>query len=255
MVLLIDIGNTNTVIGVHEAGRITHSWRIETRKHRTQDEYRVLLSGLLKDDGIAPTDVCDAIVSSVVPELNDAFRGLLERMCGREPLFVGPGVKTGMPILLDNPREVGADRIANGVAAHARCRGACVVLDFGTATTFDVVSARGEYLGGAISPGPLMSVEALGRLTSKLHVVEIKKPARAIGRSTTESMKSGIFFGYLAQIEGLLGRIANELGEAPHVFATGGLAGLFARETDAIHEVDETLTLEGLALILARNRK
>ena len=160
-----------------------------------------------------------------------------------------------MPILLDNPREVGADRIANGVAAYELYREACLVIDFGTATTFDVVSAKGEYLGGAICPGPRMSVEALGKMTSKLHVVEIEKPQRVIGKNTSESIKSGIFYGYLGEIEGLVARVGLELGEKPRVIATGGLADLFASSTECIETVDKDLTLKGLKIIYDRNRR
>ncbi len=255
MILLIDIGNTNTVIGVINQDDVETSWRIETVKHKTEDEYLVLIQGLFALEGLDPEDIEDSIVSSVVPELNEPYRTLLRKLCGKEPLFLGPGVKSGMPILLDNPREVGADRIANGVAAYDYCKGACLVIDFGTATTFDVVSAKGQYLGGAICPGPRMSVEALGRMTSKLHVVEIEKPANVIGKNTTDSIKSGIFYGYLGEIEGLIKRISEELGEKPQVIATGGLAEMFASSTELIHGVDKNLTLKGLKIIYERNRR
>jgi len=224
-------------------------------KHKTEDEYLILLKGLLALSSLTLDLVDDAIVSSVVPELNQPYRDMLRNIFVKEPLFVGPGIKTGMPILLDNPREVGADRIANGVAAFERFKTAAVVIDFGTATTFDVVSAQGEYLGGAICPGPRMSVESLGRLTSKLYEVEIHRPGRAIGKNTTDSIKSGIFYGYLGQIEGLLARITEELGQKPHVLATGGLADLFAQSTEAIEEVDKELTLKGLKIIYDRNQR
>lgn len=255
MILLVDIGNTNTVIGVMKQNDVDVSWRIETVKHKTEDEYLVLIKGLFESEGLNPTDVYDSIVSSVVPELNKPYRILLRKLCGKEPLFLGPGVKSGMPILLDNPREVGADRIANGVAAYEHCKSACLVIDFGTATTFDVVSGKGQYLGGAICPGPRMSVEALGRMTSKLHVVEIEKPAKVIGKNTSDSIKSGIFYGYLGEIEGLIKRIGEELGEPPRVIATGGLADLFASSTELIQEVDKDLTLKGLKIIYDRNRR
>lgn len=255
MILLVDIGNTNTVIGVMKQNEVDVSWRIETVKHKTEDEYLVLIKGLFETEGLDPAGVHDSIVSSVVPELNKPYRILLRKLCGKEPLFLGPGVKSGMPILLDNPREVGADRIANGVAAYEDCKSACLVIDFGTATTFDVVSAKGQYLGGAICPGPRMSVEALGRMTSKLHVVEIEKPNKVIGKNTSDSIKSGIFYGYLGEIEGLIKRISEELGEAPKVIATGGLADMFASSTDLIQAVDKDLTLKGLKIIYDRNRR
>lgn len=255
MILLIDIGNTNTVIGVMEHHELNKSWRIETVKHKTEDEYLVLIRGLFDLEGLDPRKIQDSIVSSVVPELNKPYRTMLRKLCGSEPLFLGPGVKSGMPILLDNPREVGADRIANGVAAYDKYQSACLVIDFGTATTFDVVSGKGQYLGGAICPGPRMSVEALGRMTSKLHVVEIEKPVNVIGKNTTDSIKSGIFYGYLGKIEGLIRRISEELGEEPKVIATGGLAEMFASSTGLIQAVDKDLTLKGLKIIYDRNRK
>jgi len=255
MILLIDIGNTNTVIGLHDGNELAGQWRIETALGRTADEYAVILSTLFGLKGLNQHAPEDAIVSSVVPELNEVYRILCRNLTGRDPLFVGPGVKTGMPILLDNPREVGADRIVNAVAAYAEYGGPLVVVDFGTATTFDVVSARGEYLGGAICPGPAMSAQALASRASKLFKVEIEKVEQVIGKSTSACIQAGIYFGYLGQIDGILSRIARELETEPQVIATGGLAGLFAQESPRIGRIDQQLTLKGLKRIYDRNQE
>ncbi len=255
MILLIDIGNTNTVLGLSREGRIVRSWRIETAKNRTEDEYGVILHGLLAQDGIDSSGIQGAVVSSVVPALNKPYKRVCSRITGEEPLFVGPGIRTGMSILLDNPREVGADRIVNAVAAYTQYGGPVLVLDFGTAATFDVVSEEGAYLGGAICPGPAMSIDALARKASQLYRVEVSRADKAIGKNTAECIQAGIYFGYLGQIEGIVRQISRELGTRPRVVATGGMAELFAADNPMIDLVDRELTLKGLQIIYDRNRK
>ena len=257
MLLAIDVGNTNTVLGLFRDESLVRHWRLATDPRRTSDEYGVLVLSLLREAGIAPSVVEAVIIASVVPPLQIALTELSRRCFGREPLFVGPGTRTGMPILYDNPREVGADRIVNAVAAYERYRTSVIVIDFGTATTLDCVTAKGEYLGGAIAPGIAISVEALFERASKLPPIEIAKPERVIGRNTVASMQSGIVYGHLALCEGLATRMIAELmaegGPRPKVVATGGLATLLAKESSLIEAVDELLTLEGLRLIQLRN--
>jgi type III pantothenate kinase len=252
--LAVDVGNTNTVLGLFEGRELTAHWRLTTRRESTSDEIVLSVRGLLASVGHTGELPMDVIVASVVPSLKFPMKQALRQITGREPLFVEPGIRTGMPILYDTPQEVGADRIVNAVAAHARLGGPCIVVDFGTATTFDVVTARGEYAGGVIVPGISISSEALFERAARLWRVEIRRPERVVGKTTAASIQSGLYFGYLSLVDGLIDRISREMNASPRVIATGGLAELFGGGSDKIETVDPLLTLDGLLLIHERNR-
>ena len=254
MLLVMDVGNTNTVLGVYKGEELVHHWRTASRWERTVDELGVVVRQLFVLAQLRPEEIDGMVIGCVVPPLSPALDGMAHKYFGLDPLFIEPGVKTGMPVLSENPSEVGADRIANGVAAYARHGGPVLVVDFGTATTIDAISARGEYLGGVIAPGVQISAEALFRRAARLPRVEIRRPERVIGRNTVQSMQAGLYFGYLGLIEGLLARMKQELDPDAKVVATGGLATVFAREFDGFDTVDPFLTLEGLRLIHQRNR-
>ncbi len=256
MLITVDVGNTNTVIGVYEGTELRHHWRLSTDQERTTDEYGALLNTLWAGAGmVTPPRPEGVAVACVVPPLNQIMDELSRRYFHCEALMVGPGIKTGMPILYENPKEVGADRIVNAVAAYERFQTACIVVDFGTATTFDYVTARGEYAGGAIAPGIAISMNALVAHAAKLYRVELTRPREVVGRTTIGAIQSGLVFGYTALVDGLVHRIQRERGEHARVIGTGGQAGLIAQESETIEEVEEFLTLQGLRLIFDRNRK
>jgi type III pantothenate kinase len=256
--LAVDVGNTNVTLGVftYAGGKaeLAHHWRLATHREHTSDEALVSLKGLCDLAGFPLGALGDAILSSVVPPLLPIWERVCAKLLDKPPLVVGPGIKTGMPVRYENPREVGADRIVNAVAAHELLGGPVIAVDFGTATTFDCVSAKGEYLGGAIFPGILVSMEALFARASMLHRIEIARPRSVIGRTTTQSLQSGLLFGYAGMVDAMVERIRGELGPEARVVATGGLAQRVAAETKTIERVEPFLTLEGLRILFEKNR-
>jgi type III pantothenate kinase len=257
MLLAIDVGNTNIVLGVFDNGRLIHSWRLQTMRERTSDELGLLVDGLFAHRGLSPTQITGVILGSVVPPLTATVWAMVKRYFDRDPLIVDPR-KAGMPILYENPDEVGADRILNAIAAYEMfgrdARRPLVVCDFGTATTLDAVTAKGEYLGGAICPGVTISADALFQRAARLPRVDVSKPPTVIGRTTVGAMQSGLFYGYVGMVEGLMRRMSAELGGNALCVATGGLAVTIASEIPAIEQVDVDLTLRGLRMVWERNQ-
>jgi type III pantothenate kinase len=253
MLLAVDVGNTQTVLGLMEGERIVEDWRIATVRHRTADEIAGLLGGFFALQDWRPQEVVDEVgIASVVPRLTAQWQLMCEKHLKITPFVIGPGTRTGMRILMKNPTEVGADRIANAVAAYEQFGGPCIVVDFGTATTFDVVSPEGDYLGGAIAPGIEVSMEALTSRAAKLIKVDLAEPQTVIGKSTVEGLQSGAVYGFAGQVEGIVEAIRRELGHPPKVVATGGMAELIARHTSVVDAVDMFLTLRGIELIMRR---
>lgn len=253
MLLAIDAGNTNTVFAVYKGDTLSASWRCQTAAARTADEYAAFIDGLFRHGGIEWKSIKHVIVSSVVPEANFHLRRFTQKYLNTDPLFVD-NTMAGIEVVLDKPDEVGADRLVNSVAVVAHYQYPAIVVDFGTATTFDVIDAKGRYCGGAIAPGVNLSLDALHRAAAKLPRVNVGQPNSVIGTNTTQAMRSGIYWGYVGMIEGILSRMESEMGVKPFVIATGGLAPLFSRSTPQIQTVDEDLTLKGLLLIHQRNK-
>ncbi|MEJ2421720.1 MAG: type III pantothenate kinase [Acidobacteriota bacterium] len=254
MILVLDIGNTETTAGLFEEDRLAHCWRLSTARHRTLDEWGALLLSIFRLNEIDMKEVRGVVVSSVVPPADTPLREMSRRYFGCEPLFIAPGVKTSLNILYDNPSEVGADRVVKAVAAFKKYPTPAIVVDFGTATTFDMLDVHGNYIGGVIAPGVGISAEALFERAAKLPKVEIARPQRVIGKSTVASMQSGVYWGYVSLVEGILARMKREFGEVKTVVATGGFAAVMADDCSLIDVVDETLTLEGLRIIYDRNQ-
>jgi type III pantothenate kinase len=254
MLLAIDVGNTNIVIGVFRGETLIHSWRLATLRERTSDEMGVLITGLCDRYEIRQRDVDGIVIGSVVPQLTGTLVAMVTEYFGRVPLLFEPAVNSHMPVLIDNPAEVGADRVVNGIAAFSAYGNGLpiIIVDFGTATTFDAVSAKGEYLGGIICPGPQISADALAQRAARLPRIDVRKPARVIGTNTVAAMQAGLFWGYVDMVEGLLRRMREELGGSAVVVATGGLASVVAPESQLIEHVDGDLTLRGLRLVWER---
>jgi type III pantothenate kinase len=278
MLLALDVGNTNTVLGLYNVDeestgapaalpadgpapprpraepKLAAHWRVTTHRTQTADEYGVLFVNLFNMNGLSVEQVKHIIISSVVPPVESTLRRVCEKYFHLQPLFVEPGIKTGMPVLVDNPTELGADRLVNAIAAFERYGGPCIVVDFGTATTFDVISAKGEYLGGAISPGLGISADALFARAARLGRVDVRRPAKVIGTNTVTHLQSGLYYGYIGLVDGIIERMGAELGAQPRVIATGGLARTISGDSRFISTIDDMLTLDGLRILFERNR-
>jgi type III pantothenate kinase len=254
MLLVIDIGNTNIVFGVYEDDTLINHWRLSTSIQKTVDEYAILLNSLLYFEKIKLNQIDSAVISCVVPPLLIPFEIICRKYVGIRPILVEPGIKTGMPILYENPSELGADRIVNAISGYEKYKRALIIVDFGTATTFDYITPKGEYVGGAIAPGIMISLEALFERASKLPRVELIKPKSIIGKNTVYAMQSGIIYGYVSLVDGIVKRMEEEVKTDPYIIATGGLASLIYKESETIDEVDEFLTLRGLKMLYERNK-
>jgi type III pantothenate kinase len=259
MLLALNVNNTNTVIALYplrdgHVGELRITWRISTRHAQTADEYGILVRNLLQGEGVQSSDITGIVIASVVPPVDWILRQFSERYFGQKPVFIEPGIKTGLPIRTDNPGEVGADRVANCVGAFEEYGGPCIVVDFGTATNFDVISHKGEFLGGAIAPGLNISAEALFARAARLPRVEIKRPAKIIGTNTVDNLQIGLFYGHIGLVDSILERMIAELGRETVCIATGGLAHLIANDSKYISQINDTLTLDGLRIIYERNR-
>lgn len=253
MILAIDVGNTHIVVGIYDNDKLKYHWRLATDRRKTEDEYGITLCSMLSYKDFKAQTLEGAIMASVVPPLTATLEKMVRKYFSVKPLIVGPGVKTGVNIQYDSPKEVGPDRIVNAVAAYRKYGGPAIVVDFGTATTFDAISSKGDYLGGAIAPGIITAVDALFEKTAMLPRIELSRPLNTIGKTTVESMQSGIIFGFAGQADAIVERMAKELGERPYVVATGGLAQLVFPECKNIDSVDPFLTLDGLCLIYKKN--
>ena len=255
MLLVVDVGNSNTVLGLYEGAELTAHWRLSTENYRTADELRILVSMLFHQDEINPDDIKGCCISSVVPQANVALVSMSRNQFGVEPLMVGPGIKTGIQLHIENPKEMGADRLVNDVAAIDEYEGALIVIDFGTATTLDYISENSEFKGGIIMPGIQLSADALFEHCAKLPRVEILTPSKVVGRDTVSNIRSGLTYGYADMVDGLVRRISEETNSKPTVIATGGLAPIIAQSTRSIDIVDPLLTMKGLRSIYYKNVK